>query len=130
MTIDAMLNELIVSGADDWLMIIEVTWVAKSMGGARTANAIRELSMELIRELVVRELATVGDVDECGFQPWDLDISETLEQVGKRWASLSREPTLGDVCWLNLTPKGELRAAELLRISQRSPDGAQRNPGQ
>ena len=117
MTMDAMLDELIVSGADDWLMVVEVTWVAKSMGGARTPNTIQELSLELIRELIVREMVIVGDVDERGFQPWNLDISETLELIEKRWKSLSREPTLGDVCWLNLTPKGELRAAEILRTS-------------
>jgi hypothetical protein len=119
MEIESMLNELLTDGADDWLMALDVAWVAKSMGGARNANAIRELSMRLIRELIVRELAIVGDVDEHGFQPWSLDISETLDQIGRRWASLSREPTLGDVCWLDLTPKGELRAAELLRISPR-----------
>jgi len=115
---DAMLDDLLVSGPDDWVMACEVAWVARSKGGARSSDAIRELSVELIRELLDRGLMTIGDVTESGFHAWELSTAEALDHVDAEWRMLSREPSLGDICWLQLTEKGEARAEAVTRDKQ------------
>ena len=118
MNTDAMVDELVVTGADDWVMACDVAWVAKSMGNAQSSDAIRELSVILIRELLERGLMTIGDVTESGFRAWNVTWQEAVDRVQKEWQMLPREPSLGDVCWLELTEKGRSQAQALTRNKQ------------
>ena len=115
---EAMLADLLRSGADDWVMACDVAWVARSMGGAKSPNDVRDLSVELIRELLDRGLMTIGDVTESGFHAWDLIATDAVDRVAARWRKLRREPTLGDVCWLQLTELGQARVEAIARSRQ------------
>ncbi len=112
--LDEMLDELLIYGYKEWLMASAVASVARFTGGADTPQAIRELSKVIIREFVVRGLMRIGDVTRTGFVPWEGTLDEMIERIDRTWRTLPREPTLGDVCWLDATEKGEARAQELV----------------
>jgi len=110
---EACIEELLVLGLDDWVHLSEVAWTARSIGGAASPEDVRQLSLQSIRDLLVRELATFGQVDETGYRPWRSSIEETVGRIDREWA-LSAEPRLGEGGWIRLTPAGDAAARELL----------------
>ncbi len=121
---DALLNKILMRGADDWVMACEVVSVAKAEGGASTEAEIRDLSIRLIRQLIKRGLVEIGDVTETGFRPWNLPVEEAMMRVERDWRMLQRSPSLGDVCWLQNTPEGDSRAKLLLADGTDTKEGA------
>lgn len=113
MRLRAMLEELIISGSDDWVDVCEVAWIAKSLGNATQADENRELSIKLIRELLERNLMEIGDVTVSGFVGWNLPLNQAMERLAELWQALPGVPSLGDVCWLNLTEGGKAEAAKV-----------------
>ena len=81
-----MIEELVIRGVDDWLMAADVAWIAKSVGGAAAPSAIRELSIELIHQMVQDGLVEIGDVDRRGFHPWVMSHEDALSQIRARWS--------------------------------------------
>jgi len=108
-----MIEELVMRGADDWVMAAEVAWIAESIGEARCADPIRELSIALIRRVLENELMEIGEVGDGGFFEWGLPIDEAVERADRAWRDLDRVPNLGDVCWLENTEKGARLAEQI-----------------
>jgi hypothetical protein len=113
MRVDQCVADLLLRGLADWIDAAEVASVARTVGGARTEHEVRELSLQLLRELLGRGLMEVGAVTESGFEPWRVAVDRALERIESEWRSLPKGPDLGDICWLNLTEKGQTRAEEL-----------------
>ena len=111
------LDELLMSGCDDWVCVAEVTSVAKFTGGAHSEDAIRDLSLRLIRELVQRGLMEIGDPPDRGrrLALWPMTPQECLDRVEREWSALGRNPSLGDLCWLQNTDKGAALGEELIK---------------
>jgi hypothetical protein len=116
------IDDLLVRGCDDWVDACEVASVAIEVGGAKAESDIRELSLELIRNVVQQGLMELGDVDVAGeweskegFRKWDLPIQESVNRVEREWNALGRNPTLWEVCWLQITDKGRERGEQLLK---------------
>ncbi|MGH7425387.1 MAG: hypothetical protein ACREJP_04405 [Candidatus Methylomirabilales bacterium] len=105
-----MIDELLLRGADDWVMAADVAWIAKSAGGAATDEEILDLAVGMITAVVTQGLMHVGDVTDGGFFEWDLSPEEAIEMVEREWRALGRPPDLGDVCWLANTAAGDIRA--------------------
>jgi hypothetical protein len=110
MTASPMIDELLLRGADDWVMAADVAWVVKSVCGPMTEEGLVDTSVNLIRTVIDQGLMKVGDVSDGGFFEWDLSTKETVERVERQWKALGRQPDLGEVCWLANTSKGDLRA--------------------
>jgi hypothetical protein len=110
MKIDTLLDKLVISGVDDWIMACEVASVAKFEGRASSESDSRNLSIQLIQEVLERGLMEIGDVTEGGFRTWNVSIEEAMERVQREWLALPEGPNLGDVCWLANTKKGDERA--------------------
>lgn len=109
----AMLADLLMRGADDWVTDSEVAEIAAAIGGGVTQNEVRELSLALIRAALERELVEVGDVtEEDGFVSWGLPVEAALARIEREWLRLG-EPTIGDIFWLCNTAEGDRRAEEL-----------------
>lgn len=110
MATDALINDLLIRGADDWVTAAEVAWVAKSVGGARTNDDIKTLSLELIHEVLSAGLMEAGDVTEGGSFPWEASPDEAAARIDHSWEQLDHDPNLGEVCWLANTYAGNKRA--------------------
>lgn len=105
--VNMMIDEVLALGADDWVGIWELPWVAKSICGAETPADVRDGSLEAIRRMVIEGRVQIGDVTEGGFVPWPLGIDDQLARVEREWRDLPGEPSLGDIGWLNVTETGD-----------------------
>lgn len=118
------IDELLMRGCDDWIQAAEVASVAVEIGHADTPDAIRTMSLQMIRWVVEQHLMELGDVDiECAtseaFRPWTLPATDAVARVEDAWKSLGRNPGLWELCWLRNTSAGDARGEALLQ--QREP---------
>ena len=121
-TLQRCIDELLVHGCDDWVQAAEVASIAIEVGEATGQDAIRELSLELIRQVVRQGLMELGDVDvwgaresNWGFRKWDLPLEEGLERVEREWKALRKNPGLWQICWLRNTERGKEIGERLLK---------------
>lgn len=110
MAADALIDELVARGADDWVTAAEVAWIARSIGGASTDADVFEVSLDLIRAVLIDCLMEAGDVTDGGFFEWGLSTAESIQRIEQAWQGLGRLPNLGEVCWLSNTATGQARA--------------------
>jgi hypothetical protein len=113
MTHDAIVNRLLDSCLSDWIQPHEVSWLAKSVGGAETLAEIQDMSLKIIRHLLEDDLVVAGDLLEGGFKAWDVSPREAFRRIETKWSTYPGGPSLGDLCWFDLTEKGEQRAREV-----------------
>lgn len=113
MNLLACVNEILLSGLDDWIQASEVDSVARTVGGAATEAEVQQLSLEIIRKVIKDGLMEVGDVTAQGFHAWDLSADDALERIEREWKALGRNPNLGEICWLSNTEEGDKRARRL-----------------
>jgi hypothetical protein len=125
MNVQDAVNDLLLRGLDDDIQASEVASVVMRVCGAATQDQVRELSLGLIREIVRQGLMEVGDIIGIGFHPsrryasvrfqrWDLSFEEGMERVAREWRALGRNPSLGEICWLINTERGNEVARQLL----------------
>lgn len=122
MILKLCIDDLLMRGCDDWIQAAEVASVAIEVGGAESADKIRELSLRMIRQVVEQGLMELGDVDVAGewaskegFRKWDLPIQEALNRVAAKWTALGRNPNLWEICWLRNTDKGNELGEKLFK---------------
>jgi len=96
----AVANEIRSRGEDDWMMAAEVAWVAKSVGGAETLSEVRDVSTEVLGDVLRAGEMRIGTVTEEGFQPWEGTVEEWLQRVERQWDALGRLPEMGELFWL------------------------------
>ncbi|MEP6468150.1 MAG: hypothetical protein ABJC24_00105 [Chloroflexota bacterium] len=109
-----LIDELLMRGAGDWVSAAEVAWVARSIGGASTDDAVRDIALNLIREVLQTGLMEAGDITGGGFTAWELSPLESLGRIEREWQVLKRSPHIGEVGWLANTAKGSRRAEAVL----------------
>ncbi len=115
-TIQEMLDDLVVRGADDWVMLSE-------LGGIVTSEALRHdvdlppseritVGVEIVRRVLERGFMTPGSVgmQPPGFVPWNVDPATAIEQIDRAWRVAGENLAMGDVCWLANTPDGDVYA--------------------
>lgn len=57
----------------------------------------------------------LGDLSKEGFCMWNLPIEECLNRVEREWNALGRNPSLGEICWLQNTDKGNALGEKLFK---------------
>jgi len=92
MMLELRVDDLVMRGYDDWIQAADVASVAMEVGGAESAEAIRWLSLQIIRRVVERGLMELGDLDVVGFRKWDLPTRDGLNRVEREWNALGRNP--------------------------------------
>jgi hypothetical protein len=104
-------DELLKRGLDDWIQAAEVAGIVKSVGSVATEREIRDLALDLIRDVIERGLMKIGEVSEKeGFVEWKVPIPEAVERVRGAWDALDGMPDLGEVCWLANSDRGDRNA--------------------
>jgi len=117
MTIQACIDDLLMRGCDDWVNAAEVTSVAKFTGHAQSEDEIRSVSLKLIGEVVQQGLMEIGDLPDEGrrLKLWPMTSQECLDRVEREWNALGRNPSLGEICWLQNTDKGDALGEEVFK---------------
>ena len=119
MKIQECVDDLVMRGCDDWVQASEVASVAITEGGARSEKEIQDLSFEMTRRVIRDGLMVLGDVTEKGFKKWNLSSEEGLARAERDWRALGRTPNLGELFWLENTPKGK-KLGEALHKKRKS----------
>jgi hypothetical protein len=114
------MNALLIAGADDWVYLAEVLRIIESVGGAPTESA-RQRTLDLLREVAEQRLIEIGDLRKDGFHKWQMPIGECLSRVEREWNALGRNPSLGEVCWLQITDRGRELGEQILKQREVSP---------
>jgi hypothetical protein len=111
-----ILDELVVRGSDDWVMLTEVDASVRN-AAARWGIVISpetriEVDLEVVRRALESGLMIAGDVVDHapGFVPWALSVPASLARISREWRAAGESLQMGDICWLANTSKGEARA--------------------
>ena len=99
------IEDVLIRGLDDWVQAAEFA-SAVQLAGAPKAE-IRERSLDVLQEMLQRDLVQIGDVTENGFAAWAMSDSQAIAKIDADWRESVGEPDLGDLFWLNLTEAGE-----------------------
>jgi hypothetical protein len=97
-------NVLLTEGSVDYVGLWEA--ITHVEHGLKQTNPqkVREVTMDLIGELLLKGLMKAGDLNETGeFVAWQLNPEEALKRIRDEWNALSREPDLGDIAWFVTT---------------------------
>lgn len=107
-------KSVIIDALRDWFQFFQLMAEVKETTGTQ-GRKLEEETLDLIESLLLKGLMEVGTVDpERGFVGWALSPGEIRTRIQVALDDLSRPPSLGDVCWLANTAKGEQLARELL----------------
>jgi hypothetical protein len=101
-----LLEDVLANGVDDWVYAALIQQIARR-AGISDASQLRQLSIGLISELLVRGLAVAGEYDGVGHRPWDCTTGEAIVRITEEWENWGdRVPTPGAIVWLDLTSSG------------------------
>ena len=102
---DQCVNEILLAGSDDWVYLAEALRIVEVNTGEHPSSAMR-ITLDIVRELLEGDLVQVGDVTDVGFQAWKMSTDECLRRIEAECEALGREPSLGEICWLQNTEAG------------------------
>lgn len=122
MTISDCINDTLMSGCDDWVYLAEILSFVRTRLNPKTDSELRQHVMQIVEQLIIGDLMELGDVDVAGewdtsegFRKWNLSKEESLNRLARDWDALGRNPSLWELCWLRITPKGDAIGRELLK---------------
>lgn len=107
-------REVLHWGLDDWVMASDVEGAARAVGGAKDTEEAGDMSVAVIRKMLVEGLVEAGWIVGGEFKRWSGTPAEAADQIEQSWRDLNgRSVLFGEVCWLNLTDLGESAASNL-----------------
>ena len=93
---------------DDECGFWEIIWYLKCGIAEHEEGKARELTMEIVRELLsdprVRAGNVVGDLSGTEFIDWKMTREETIARIEREWDALDQDPLPGDVVWFTIFP--------------------------
>lgn len=106
-------------GADDWVGLwVVLRFVRESFPADSSDQEIREETLAVIRELLENGCVRVGrPLIDGSFAGQDGPARHLIAELDAEWQELGRDPTIGDIAWLENTERGD-QAARLLGTSE------------
>jgi hypothetical protein len=110
MSVDQIKTYILERGEDDWVQLVDVAWSSSQAFPGATREQKVARGVEAIESLLEHGLIRVGDVRRGeGFVPWTLPTRAIVDRIAAEWKAMPDEPSLGDVCWIELTDAGDAR---------------------
>src|SRR4051812_4448794 len=106
MNVGAIIDELLVSGEDDWVPLVALV---RKLDSNRSGEDLLQAVLAVVQGALASGWMIAGEVREAGFVPWPLAVRDALARIEHEWRALGRTPELGDICWLSNTPEGDKR---------------------
>ncbi|MBA3947899.1 MAG: hypothetical protein H0X37_25520 [Herpetosiphonaceae bacterium] len=119
MTSQVVTNELLIDGLDDWVYLAQLKGILLHVAGITNEQVIMEEALATLDVVLRAGFVEIGDViKNVGFVPWNMSIEAALDRVRREWQQLNGGPSLGDICWLQNTPKGNCEAEKVLKAER------------
>jgi hypothetical protein len=96
-TKQSALTDILTECRSDYVGLWSVVRTVKEHVGDKTD--LTNITMALIRKLLVEEGIVAGNFENHKFCVWQESVDETIHKITLEWQSLGREPTIGDVVW-------------------------------
>ena len=103
---EAALEELgrsvLAEARDDYVGLWSVLWTARRLLPGTSPADVREIVLRLLGQFLSEGLVVPGEPTEdgLGFIQWPEGPTAALEKIRREWATLGRDPRLGDVVWI------------------------------
>lgn len=116
-------QNILSEGRFDQIGLWELVSDLRHHQGIQDLDEIKVICLRTIRELLEEGLCEAGDfLGKKGpkiFESWSLPVAEALDWIQTEWSQLKKDPSLGDVVFLRLTPKGREHGKEFSLIWSR-----------
>lgn len=101
---------------DDYEGIWRLARMVKDALGTDDPDTVREVTLKLVGDWLSAGLIRAGIPHgyDSGFDVWSEHGEEAAERISAEWRELGRLPSLGDIAWFSITPKGERFVRERL----------------
>ena len=109
----SLLNELVLSGLDDWVHDAEVCGnIARRV--AESPDDRRIVAIGIVTAALTSNLVDAGQIDSEGnFQPWEMSPTAAASKIAIDWLSLpSPDCAPGELFWLQNTAHGDSLARD------------------
>ena len=117
--LDQVIDGLLVSGLDDWVMLTQVESAVRRAATTETSDQIVDLTVDVVAAMLEGDLVVVGTVREpAGFEPWGTASAEAVTRIRSEWRGLGRPLEMGDICWVSNTALGDQRASNVRETRQ------------
>lgn len=114
------MEDLLLGGLDDWAY---ESWAMQSarLSGETEPVALRDLTIELIADVLGEGLMVAGDLVGDEHVQWQGGPEEWVDRIRKEWLEEwgDEAPTPGAIVWLNNTPAGDELAYDVLARDER-----------
>ncbi len=112
--VSPLAREILKAGVDDWVPLAAIEGFARRVVGG-TDRDVRDSSLEAIKELVLDDLAEIGEVSDGGFFEWDDPLDDALSRIGKAW-EVTEPNDWGFAVWVSATEAGSSKGQEFLTV--------------
>ncbi|WP_253772853.1 hypothetical protein [Goodfellowiella coeruleoviolacea] len=109
---ESIIREVLLEGLDDWVPVDRVIGMARELA-EEDGEEFRGLATSVLELVLRRELMTVGEIGESGFESWLAPADAVVASVVARLDGVDWLP-LGGACWLANTSAGDRLATEWL----------------
>lgn len=101
---------------DDYEGIWRLARMVKEALGTDDSATVREVTLKLAGDWLSADLVRAGVPHgyDSGFKAWPEEGEEAAEKVAAGWREIGGLPSLGDIAWFAITPKGERLVRERL----------------
>jgi hypothetical protein len=100
---DQIVMDIVVSGADDWVALGEITC---RLGPGLTDDEILHATLEIVREVLDRGWMEIGDTSP-EFIPRGWTTAQALTWIEQEWHRLGSGAEQDYMCWFANTPVGD-----------------------
>ena len=117
--IELLRQELLEDLTDDYVGIWDIARRVERKWSIEDGSEVRATAMTLLSDLIEDGLIVPGLArNDGGFDVWELGPEEAVDGIRREWRELGRLPSLGDIAWFDITPKGERLVRERLAAEQ------------
>ena len=116
--LDDMQRSILLEGLRDYQSLWELAREARDLIGSQAStDAVRRTVLAWIQPLVEGGYVAVGELVRRGrytdVHPWFSQGGAAMRELEQRWVRLGRDPAVGEIAWLQLTPSGETLARNM-----------------
>ena len=105
---------------DDWVPHAAIEGLARRVI-VGDADALRNASLEAIRELAAATLVEIGEVSDGGFFEWIDPLDDAVNRVRELW--IHADPNYwGFAVWISNTQRGDQSAMDCLPTDHANPE--------
>ncbi len=116
MRLDHIADSLVSESEHDYVGVWQLVRRVSKVCDQSSEEAIRGMTLELVRRLLRRGFVAGRLAHEGGFEPWsNQNPDAVLERIDAEWSALGHRPGIDDICWLNLPTSAGCSQATSIR---------------